>query len=136
MLTNMAAITLMDGEATAVSHVYSPVRSADGTPTWVDKEHNNGVAIGYSRLTYRCREPIKQDGVYRHTLTLAVPFVNYAIADHPELICTARFKGEFLYPATMSTQQRKNVTAMVYRALLQGQANTLGDNIVEQSEPY
>lgn len=137
MLTNMAALTLTDAASTPAPHVYSPVRSEKGIPTWVDKEHNGGVAIGYSRISYNVREPAKLGGVYRHTVTMAHPFVDFTIPAAPVLNGVARVKCEFLFPDMMSDQQRKDIVKMFGLNLgTLGTANCLADNIVAQTLPY
>lgn len=136
MLTNQASLTLADAAATPVAHVFSPVRQSDGTPTWVDKEHNNGVAISYARVSYTCREPLKAGGVYRQVVKMDVPYVDFSIPAKPVLVGTARFNGQFLFPDTMTNQNRKDFVKQVYNLLAQGSAATIGDNLVEQSEPY
>lgn len=136
MLTNQASLTLADAQATPVAHVFSPVRQSDGTPTWVDKEHNNGVAIGYSRVSFTCRGPLKAGGVYRQVVKVDVPYVDFTVPAKPVLVGTARVNIQFLFPDTMTNQNRKDFVKQVYNLLNQGSATALGDNIVEQSEPY
>jgi hypothetical protein len=136
MLTNQASITLNDAATTPVAHVFSPVRSGDGIPTWVDKEHNDGIAIGYSKVTYSCREPVKSGGVYRQIVTMAVPYVDFTVPAKPVLVGTARVNCQFLFPDTMSSQNRKDVVKQFYNLLAQGSATAIGDNIVDQTEPY
>lgn len=136
MITNMTNLVLYDMAATPVAHVFTPIRTGDQVSTWVDREHNNGIAIGYSRVGYQVREPVKARGVFRHTITLAVPLVSFAIPDAPVLLGTARAKTELLLPDTMTDQQRKDFVAMYMTIFTQDRTVNLGDNIVVQTQPY
>lgn len=136
MITNMTNLVLYDKAEVPVGHVFTPIRTGDQVSTWIDREHNNGIAIGYTRVGYQVREPVKARGVFRHTITMAMPLVSFAIADAPVLLGTARAKTELLLPDTMTDQQRKDFLEMYQTIFLQGQAANLGDNIVVQSQPY
>lgn len=136
MLTTMSNLTLTDAAATPVNHVFTPLRSESGIPTWVDREHNGGVAIGYARVTYSCREPAKIGGVYRHNLAMNEPFVDFTVPAKPVLGGVARATTTFLFPDMMSDQQRKDFVKKYYTLLAQGSTVALGDNIATQTEPY
>lgn len=136
MITTMTNLVLEDDAFTPVGHVFTPIRSNDQVSTWVDREHNNGVAIGYSRIGYQVREPIKARGVYRHTITFAMPLVSFAVPDAPVLLGTARAKTELLLPDLMTDQQRKRFVEMLKNIFMQNRAENLGDNIVIQTQPY
>lgn len=136
MLTNMSILTLFDMASTPINHVFTPIRSESGIPTWVDREHNGGVAIGYARVTYSCREPAKVGGVFRHNLAMNEPFVDFTIPAKPVLGGVARATTTFLFPDMMSDQQRKDFVKKYSTLLNQDSATALGDNIATQTEPY
>lgn len=137
MITNMSAITLSDKAATPVAHSYTPAsRVAENTARWVDREHNAGVAIGFSTATMSVKEPATSDGITRVKVTLSIPKVDFSVVTAPKLIATSRFNAEFIFPGILNDQERKDCVAMAADMLAQGSASKLGDNIVICSLPY
>lgn len=137
MITNMSTLTLADKAATPVNHNFTPAsRVAENTARWLDKEHNNGVAIGYTGITFSIKEPVVAGGVYRLKVSLFYPKLDLTVPAVPKLLGTARFNGEFIFPDILSDQDRKDIVRMVEGLLYQGSASTLGDNLVAQSLPY
>lgn len=137
MITNIATLTLVDAESTPVSHVFTPAsRVADNTARWVDREHNNGIAIGYASVSYSAKEPTSAGGVFRQKVNYAEPLLNLTVPAVPVLLGTARVNCEFIFPDIMSDQQRKNVVKKFYTLIGQGSATSVGDNVAVQSLPY
>lgn len=139
MITNMASIQASDAEATPVLHTYTPAsRVAENVARWVDREHNNGIAIGFSEFTFSVRDPLKNEKtpVFREKVTFVDPIVDITIPTAPVLIASPRATLEFLFPAIMSEQQRKNFVAKFQSMMVLGAATRLGDNIVAMSLPY
>lgn len=136
MITNMANLALVDKAATPVTHQFTPAPSANGLPRWVDKEHNGGIAIGYAQVSYRIKEPVNGNGLYRHTLDFVFPKVDSTVPARPVLVGITRAKVEFTFPDVLNDQERKDFVQMVYTALSQGSASALGDNIAVQAQPY
>lgn len=137
MITNMSTLSLTDKAATPVVHVFSPAsRVADNTARWLDKEHNSGIAVGYSACTYSVKEPAVAGGVYRQKFSLSIPKLDLTVPAVPKLLGTARFNGEFIFPDIMSDQDRKDIVRMVETLFAQGSATALGDNFVAQALPY
>lgn len=137
MITNMSTLSLTDKAATPVVHVFSPAsRVADNTARWLDKEHNSGIAVGYSACTYSVKEPAVAGGVYRLKFSLSIPKLDLTVPAVPKLLGTARFNGEFIFPDIMSDQDRKDIVRMVETLFAQSSATALGDNFVAQALPY
>lgn len=136
MITNMANLALVDKAATPVTHQFTPAPSANGIARWVDKEHNGGIAIGYSSVSFRIKEPVNGNGLYRHTIDFVFPKVDTTTPARPVLIGISRAKVEFTFPDVLNDQERKDIVNLVYSALAQGPAFTLGDNIAAQAQPY
>lgn len=137
MITNMSAVNLVDAAATPVVHTFTPAsRVAENTARWVDREHNNGVAIGYRTLTYSVKEPASADGVTRQKLSLALPLVDFSVVNAPKLLGVNRCNIEFITTAISSDQDVKDLVHMVRDALLKGATDRLGDNLVVRSLPY
>lgn len=133
MITNMQSINLTDGQATPVNHAFSPASNGrNGIARWVDKEHNGGIALGFSTLDFSVREPATPTGVTRVKLNLALPIVD-TTSVVPSLVGTIRGNVEFIFPAASTTQHRKDARAMVANAL---DLAKLGDNVWDVQTPY
>lgn len=133
MITNMTNLSLGDGQTTPVAHTFSPASNgADGVCRWLDREHNNGVSLGFSTVTYSIREPVKAGGVTRVKLTVSVPKLDTTTIV-PTLIGVGQASVEFIFPGSYTLQDRKNLHAFVENAI---SASALGDNIVVVQRPY
>lgn len=137
MITNMSSITLADKAATPVNHSFGPAsRVAENTARWQDREHNSGIAAGFSTYSLSLREPTTAGGVYRMKATLAVPKLDLTVPAVPKVLGVARVNCEFIFPDVMSDQDRKDITQMFYNSLAQGSTTAVGDNIAGISLPY
>lgn len=136
MITNMANLALVDKAATPVTHQFTPAPSANGMARWADKEHNGGIAIGYASVSFRIKEPVNGNGLFRHTVDFAFPKVDSTVPARPVLVGISRAKVEFTFPDVLNDQERKDIVSLVYTALAQGSASALGDNIAAQAQPY
>lgn len=137
MITNMSVIYLTDAATTPATHQFTPAsRVAENTARWVDREHNNGVAIGYRTLTYSVKEPANADGVTRQKLSLALPLVDFSVVNAPKLLGVNRCNIELITTAISSDQDVKDIVQMARDALLRGAADRLGDNLVVRLLPY
>lgn len=133
MITNMTAITLADGQTTPVNHTFSPASNgADGVCRWLDREHNAGVSIGFSTLTYSVREPIKPGGPSRVKLSISVPKLDTSTVV-PSLVGTGSATVEFIFPGAFTLSDRKDLRAFIMNACALTQ---LGENIYEMQRPY
>lgn len=137
MITNMSHLNIVDGANTPVVHVFSPAsRVAENTARWVDREHNAGVAIGFSTVTFNVKEPTTAGGVYRQKVTLSVPKVDFSVPTAPVLLGTARVNLEFIFPDILNLQERTDVVAMARDLLGRSATDKLGDNVLYQALPY
>lgn len=133
MITNMTNLSLGDGQSTPVVHNFSPASNgADGVCRWQDREHNNGVSLGFSTVTFSVREPVKAGGVTRVKLTVSVPKLD-TTTTVPSLIGVGQASMEFIFPGAYTLQDRKDLRAFAWNAIWTG---ALGDNIVEMQRPY
>lgn len=133
MITNMTSLTLADGKSTPENHVYSPASNgADGIARWQDREHNSGVAIGFSTLTFSVREPIKPGGVTRVKISLSVPKLDTTTVV-PTVTGVGQANLEYIFPGSFTLQDRLDLRAMF------GVANAhtvLGENAAHMQRPY
>lgn len=136
MITNMANLVLVDKAATPVNHQFTPT-PIPGTPArWSDKEHLNGVAIGFSVASLKINEPTGGNGLYRAVVNTSFPKVDSTIVTKPILIGTTRIKTEITFPVELSLQERKDALAQHASLLAQGSPTALGDNIADLTLPY
>lgn len=132
-MTNMQAMSLWDGQTTPVTHTFSPASNgADGVARWQDREHNSGMAIGFSTATFSVREPVKPGGPTRVRMTIHVPKLD-TTGVVPVLVSTGWAQLEYLFPGNFTLQDRKDL-----RAYINGMnhSNALGDNVELMSKPY
>lgn len=133
----MSSITLADKAATPFNHSFGPAsRVAENTARWQDREHNSGIAVGFSTYSLTLREPTAAGGVYRLKATLAIPKLDLIDPAVPKVLGVARVNCEFIFPDVMSNQDRQNITQMFYNSLAQGSATAVGDNIAGITLPY
>lgn len=137
MITNMSNVVLPDAAATPVNQTFTPAsRVADNTARWLSKMAN-GILLGAKALQLSIREPADPtSGVYREVVTLAIPKLDNSVPTAPKLVSIGRAKAEFIFPASFTTQEKKDLVKMLEQCLILGSATTLGDNIVEGSLPY
>lgn len=133
MITNMTNLSLGDGQSTPVVHNFTPASNgADGVCRWHDREHNSGVALGFSTATFSVREPVKAGGVTRVKLTISVPKLD-TTTTVPSLIGVGQASAEFIFPGAYTQQDRKDLRAFLWNMIWTG---ALGDNIVDMQRPY
>lgn len=134
-MTNLNTLNLFDGQTVPVAHMFSPASNgADGTTRWQDREHNSGIALGFSEVSFQIREPSKAGGVTRAKITVSVPKLDTTTVV-PTVVGTLRFTGEFIFPPACNLQDRKDILAYVRDALTDN-TSRLGGNIAEMYRPY
>lgn len=70
-MPQIAALTIKDGEATPVDHVFNPI-ATNPKPSW----RRNGVsvpAVGMERLEVSTKLAQNANGVHKHAATLVIP---------------------------------------------------------------
>lgn len=132
MITNMATVTLPDGNATPEIHSFSPATRQGDVARWLDRDHNQGVPVGFSQLEFSVKEPSKAGGVTRVKVTIAVPKLDTTTVV-PTQTGIGRFTAEFIYPGTFTELDRKHLRAFANSVLGN---DKLGDNIVSMVTPY
>lgn len=103
-------IVINDGESTPVAHTFVPMGTLNGVHMW---KESDGVPIGDNLLGLSLK---KTDTVYRARVTLAMPVtVTETVngVDRPVVDRIGRFNGEFIFPASSSLQERKNISELV-----------------------
>jgi hypothetical protein len=130
-------LTVYDAAATPVAHSFTPAsRVAENTARWVDREHNAGVAIGFSTITMSVKEPADPSGVTRVKVTLSVPKVDFSVPTNPVLLGTGRVTTEYIFPGILNDQERKDLVELHSDLTKRNSVVKLGDNISVISLPY
>lgn len=133
MITNMTNLLLGDGQSTPAAHTLTPASNgADGVCRWHDREHNGGIALGFSTATFSVREPVKAGGVTRVKLTISVPKLD-TTTTVPSLIGVGQASAEFIFPGAYTRQDRRDLRAFLWNMI---GTDALGDNIVDMQRPY
>lgn len=132
MITNMTAVILPDGNSNPEVHTFSPATRSGDVARWLDRDHNQGVPLGFSQLEFSVKEPAKPGGVTRVKATIAVPKLDTTTVV-PTQVGIGRFNAEFIYPSTYTELDRKHLRAYAYTMLAN---DKLGDNIVSMVTPY
>lgn len=122
-MTAIAALTLMDGQATPVSHTFSPVNiDQSGVARWADR--SGGVAIGYPVMSFGLRAPSKTSRNYRMLVKMVLPVLEQTSASTstgiqpaPTKAYDLTFTGEFILPERSTLLQRSDLLAYAKNAL-------------------
>lgn len=112
-------ITAADAAATPVNHNFEPTKGPEGIDKWVERTTNTQLA-GQWALTFAVKNPKQSGGVTRVTLGLSIPIVVNSVVNGvtiPAVDRTARFFGEFIFPANGSEQERKDIVKLVANLL-------------------
>jgi len=137
MITNMSNVTLLDAQATPVSHTFTPAsRVAENTARWIQKP-TSGALLGAKTLSLSVKEPADPaNGVFRIKVSFAIPKLDVSVPSAPKLVATGRVNCEFLIPTGFTTQECKDLVKMFEQSLVLGSSTAIGDNIVDRSLPY
>lgn len=132
MITNMATLTLPDGKANPEIHTFSPATRRGDVARWLDRDHNQGIALGFASLEFSAREPVRSGGVSRSKIAIAIPKLDTSTTV-PTEVGVGRFVGEFIYPPSYTAEDRENLRAMAYASLGK---DKLGENVTNLVTPY
>lgn len=119
-MANFADISLNDGQATPVAHIFKVKKTVDTLSSWEDR--SGGVAIGYIRLSSQTKD---NADVRRVTLKVAMPTLEAVSGANPsgftpapKVAYTTLGTVEFVIPQRSSAAEKKNILAYVKNALL------------------
>ena len=122
-MPQLQSIVLKDGAATPVNHTFTPLDIQQGVGAVVESA---GVPIGNSKFTVGLSKT--PNGRYRATLNLSVPVVvNETVngVTKPTVARTAYANVTFTFEDSSSTQERKDIMAMISDALVTGTPKAL-----------
>lgn len=123
----IAAITLLDGASTPVSHTFSPVNIVGDVAKLADR--SGGIALGFPIVTQSIRQPGNGLRTYKvvqrivvPTLEVTSPSTATGIQPAPTLAYNCMVNIEYILPERSTLQERKNLLA--YAKNLSTHANT------------
>jgi len=116
-MTAIAAITLLDGQATPVSKTFSPVNiDQAGVARWADR--SGGIALGFPIVSFSNKIPTKGSRNYRLTAKVVIPVLEQTSASTATGIQPAPtkaydliFNSEFVLPERSTLAQRNDLLA-------------------------
>lgn len=118
-MTAIAALSLLDGQATPVAHTFSPVTIKDGIAWWADR--STGISVGFPTVTFSSKQPQKTANGsknYKVTLKVTLPVLEQTSPSTGTGIQPAPTKGydlianlEFVLPERSTLAQRKDILA-------------------------
>lgn len=124
----IAAISINDGKATPVAHVFSPVTTDGSTAEWANRAAS--MPQGFEGLKVNVRKPQSPTGAYRIDIEMSFP-VLATVNGVETVVRTSKFTGTYYSSAIGPEADRKD-----HRVLL---SNLFGSSamasIIEKLEP-
>ena len=116
-MTAIAALTLLDGAATPVSHTFSPVNiDQAGVARWSDR--TGGISLGFPTVSFAMRNPSKGNRSYKMTVKVVVPVLEVTspstatgIQPAPTLAYNMTANCEMILPERSTQLQRDDLRA-------------------------
>lgn len=115
-MTAFADLTINDGQATPVAHIFKARRIEGIVAKYQDI--SGGIAIGYPQVTLSSREPVGSSGNFKVIAKVILPVLetvsgtSYAgIVAAPTLAYSLTFTGEFILPSRSTLAVRKDILA-------------------------
>jgi len=138
-----AVISLLDGQATPVTHTFSP-NSGDGnvpgTSVISYEDRVGGVSVGFNRVSISTRQPSKQNRNYKVAVLIQVPVLEVVsnstvsgIAPAPQAAYVDTVRMEFILPERSSVQSRKDLLAYTKNLLANA---VMTSSIVDLEQPW
>lgn len=110
----LAPISIADGAATPVTHIFSPV-TTDGQLALLQEKV--GVPKGFPSLTLSLRQPVNGNGLYRAKIQLAVPVTGVDAAGSTIVRYSTTATLDIVLPDQSSQQERKNIRVLISNLL-------------------
>lgn len=137
-MPQIAAVSIADGEATAVTHVFNPI-ATNPKPQW----RRNGVsvpAVGMERLESSTKLATTANGVHKHTMQLVVPVMEQTTGGNssgyvapPGVAHELRGVINIFNHQRSTKQDRKNLRILLANWLLSAAAASQIDDL---EQPY
>lgn len=121
-MPQLTSLVLKDGAATPANHTFAPRDIVSGVATVIE---STGVPVGDRRLSFALNRT--QNGRVKVTMKMAIPVMQDQVVNgvsKPTVVRVAYSDITFSFDQTSSTQERKDVLALMASAL--GDAFTKG----------
>lgn len=138
-MPNRSSITINDGQAAPVAHVFTPDGQYGDVSNFQDT--SGGTPIGYWLLKVGVRKPVPGSAAPVHKVTLSImrptmdvtaPSTGSGIQPAPSVAYYCTSKHEFLLPARSTLAERKDILALAKNLL----ANSDIVTVVQNCEGY
>jgi hypothetical protein len=135
-MTAIAALALLDGQATPVSHSFDPV-TIDRAGVAYFADRSGGISLGYPVITQLTRQPVKGSRAVKVTgkvvtpvLEVTSPSTATGIQPAPTKAYDLMFSFDFVLPERATLAQKKDILAFAKNFL----ATTVITNAVQNGE--
>jgi hypothetical protein len=115
-MSAIAAISLLNGEATPVAKTFSPVDIRNGVAIWADR--SGGIALGFPQVTFSNKSPTKGSRNYKLSAKVVLPVLEQTSASTatgiqpaPTLSYNLIANMDFVLPERSTLAQRKDLLA-------------------------
>lgn len=129
-MPSLASISINDGKATPVAHVFSPV-TTNGQKSQLANRASSVLPLGNEELVLELSKPGTADGAYRLTGTIRQPTVatvdGLEVVDHES---KANFALNFSQKSTSA--ERKDLCALVSNLFAHATVKTMAENLEPQ----
>lgn len=137
-MPQISAITLNDGQASPIAHVFNPVISSP--PTYRRNGVSGQAAIANERLHLQTVLSKAANGVNRVQVELVIPVVETPAGGSasgyvapPAVAHELKFKGEFFFHQRSDKQGRKDLRTLAANLLLSAVLASMADDL---EQPY
>lgn len=134
----MAAITINDGKATPVAHVFGPGPLVGANASFFDR--STGISIGYPSLTIVSSQPSKTSNLYKTRVKIVMPVLEVVnastyngITPSPTKAYDLTFDCTIFCPQRATLADRKDILALAKNALSHA---TISSIVVDQEVIY
>lgn len=127
-MPTLAQISINDGKATPIAHVFSPVSTDAGSASLANRAAT--MPQGYENLVINVRKPASAAGAYRIDIEMTFP-VTATVNGIDTVVRTSKFVGTFYESAIGPEADRKDHRVLVSNLL----QNALITQVIEKLEP-
>lgn len=121
-MSQIAPMSLMDGQATPVAKVFSPSKAALDVAQWADK--SSGRYVGLPTVKMSSRIPVKGSPLYKVNVEIVLPVLETitnanasGYAAPPAEAYSLKFIGAFICPERCALAERKDIAAFASNLL-------------------
>jgi hypothetical protein len=133
----IAPLTILDGQATPVSHTFDVSRKDAGLAIWQDR--SSGTFLGYPKITMTNRLPSTKNGNYKASVKIVVPVLETVTAASngltpgPTKAYDLTANVDFIIPSRAEAGERDDILAYLRDLLSQ---SVITELVADGSLPY